>query len=430
MITEIIRKLLNEKISRSVYSEQIIHRLITYPVTALCTFFNFWVISQLFSTPLFNFYLNLWMLVGLSQILEYALGVQIMNRIILHGYTQETLSQLKHSIFALGSLVTAFGITFWISPIRGFLEKYLSSFAVSLAVQLPYLLTIFMLILFLTGTSQLLSRVLIGLSRFTINQYIYMSGYVLVTIILCTLFFLEIRLPFSAYIAISLSPLAITFIPLALIVRKTNFQLRKIESGVMSNHTGLGYGATFTLVSIFATYALFLPRLYTDLKGETLSQFLLIFTIIGMFMNVSSSVSQVLWRNNLDKSPNWEKSLKMYKNAVRLNLAILPMLFCALIVTFDVFNLKINALRLLQIGAIGFVNLFFSNIHIVSSSHLTSKRDLRVSLLFLILHSFTLLILLKFTHIESVTVSLLLVTGVSLVFANIPTLVYLNRRKP
>jgi hypothetical protein len=425
---EVIRKLLSGNLSKNIYGRQIIHRLITYPLTALCTFFNFWIMSQLFNTTLFNLYLVLWMLVGVSQILEYALGVQIMNRVILNGYTQKILAQVKVSIGVLGCLVLAIGIACWFSPLRNVFEQYLYSKDKTLVDMYPSVLLVFLIVLFFTGLSQLMSRVLIGLARYTVNQYVSMIGYLLVTLILYLTFSLEIELTFSAALAISLSPLAVVFIPLAFIIWTIRVPESSSENLDNSRYTGLSYGVVYTLVSVLASYVLFLPRLDTDLRDRTLSQFLLIFTVIGMFMNIASSVSQLMWRSNLKRPSGWNGAKKLYLVAAQLNLLILPLFCCVMAITLKLFSFQINLSYLLQICLAGYLNLFFTNLHLVSSSQLTSKKDLTSSLGFLVLHSVGLMILLNVTKLDTVVSSLILITIISLIFAHIPTALYLKLR--
>lgn len=428
MKLELTRKFCGGNLSKNIYGQQIFHKLITYPLTALCTYLNFWIMSQLFNTNLFNLYLVLWMLVGISQIFEYALGVQIMNTVILNGYTQKVLAQLKIFICVIGSLILAIGLVCWFSPLRDVFEHYLVSKDETFDELYPSLLLVFLIVLLFTGISQLLSRILIGLEKYTVIQYVSLTGYLLVTFILYSTYSLGIQLNFGAALAISLSPLAVVFVPLFVIICNIKTTGNSFENLDESLYKGLSYGSVYTLVSVLSTYVLFLPRLNTDLRDRTLSQFLLVVTVIGMFMNISSSVSQLMWRSNLKQPLGWNGAKKMYITAAKLNTAILPLFSCVIAITLKMFSIQVNFSYLVQICLVAYLNLFLTNLHLISASQITSKIDLTYSLGFLVVQSVFLTFSLNVTTLETTLSTLILVTMISFIFAHIPTALYLKLR--
>jgi len=127
-------------------------RLVTYPLTALATYLNFWMISSEYGNSLFNLFLIAWMLIGTVQVLEYALGVQIMNSVAINGYRKSIVREVWKNITFLGLALSLIYTVLNLPLGNDILSRYLTRFSSSVSYNPHLLILVFFIILFLSGS--------------------------------------------------------------------------------------------------------------------------------------------------------------------------------------------------------------------------------------------------------------------------------------
>lgn len=404
-------------------------RLVTYPLTALATYLNFWLISSEYGNSLFNLFLIAWMLIGTVQILEYALGVQIMNSVAINGYRRSILREVWKNItylgLALSFIYTVLTFTFLSDSLRRYLTRFPSSFSYDPHV----LILVFIVILFLSGSYQLISRILLGLKMNASTQIAGLIGYLLSSVMLCTYVQFSVRPDYWVAFAIGLSPIALSLIPAIYLVYRIN-PISEIGMAKDSKQfTGFQYGFIYLGVSTLSTFNAFFPRIMTKLTSVELTRYLLTFTVIGIFMNIGSSLSQLLWVENLKSFPSKEAALNRYRRAVLGSLYSLPPFVLISLALYKIYaKLEINEQAWILIG-LAFLFFVLQSIHLISSSLIISKKDLIFASSFLIVNNIILILFSRTVNFELAASSYLLLLIISSILSNyLPTLILAGRR--
>ena len=123
-------------------------RLITYPLTALSTFLNLWVISSEYGNALFNLFLLAWMLTGTVQVLEYALGIEIMNIVAIQGFQKAILRRVYKNIAILGLILSLVYFVVSLPVNRDRIDEYLERFPSEASYQTQVLIFLHFFVFF------------------------------------------------------------------------------------------------------------------------------------------------------------------------------------------------------------------------------------------------------------------------------------------
>ena len=374
---------------------QILLRLATYPIGALCSYFNFWAISHFFGSSSLNLFMLAWMLIGSVQILEYALGVQIMNTVALYGFHRKVLKQLLINISILGITILALGKLLMNSSRDGFIAHYLLQFDSRSFINSSTLVWIFCIPLFFSGSFQLISRIFLGLKRNSMVQILNLSGYAIST--LAIIFYLCTHQKFDFWIVmfLGLSPMAVAFFPSLLILLRLELENPPKTSLKGRDLIGVQYSLVYFFVSALSTFSNYFPRLMTNLVGKDLTLYLLSFTLVGMFMNISSSVSQVFWVDNVRAFPGREIVKRRYRLSLLGSLSVLPIFLSMSALTYIVYTDTAFNLKLIYLISLSVIALILQNIHLITSSLIISKSDLLSCCFILLIQNIIFLILSK-----------------------------------
>jgi hypothetical protein len=404
-------------------------RLITYPLTALSTFLNLWVISSEYGNALFNLFLLAWMLTGTVQVLEYALGIEIMNIVAIQGFQKAILRRVYKNISILGLILSLVYFVVSLPVNRDRIDKYLQRFPSEASYQTQVLISIFFISLFFSGSYQLLSRILLGLRMNASTQLAGLFGYILSSVSLCFYTLIADQPKFWISFAMGMSPIAISLIPAAFLVSRLKPGPDVPSGDISKKFTGAQYGITYLVVSLLSTFNVYFPRVMTNLSGIELTRYFITFTIIGIFMNISSSLSQLLWVENLKNFPERVIILKRYRRALTGSFYSLPFFVLTSLFLYTVYS-KLEASRQMW-GLVFLAFLFFAlqNIHLMTSSLILSKKDLMNASGLLIAHNLFLIFLSRSEQIIDSASSYLLILIISSVLINyLPSLFLIKKR--
>ncbi len=423
----------NKKIS-DVFERFQIHplfglRLITYPLTALSTFLNLWLISSKYSNALFNLFLVAWMLTGTIQVLEYALGVEVMNSVAIAGFQRTIIQKVYRNILALFIILLVIYLVVRLPVMQARINIYLKRFSSNPGYDTQLLISIFFLVLFLSGSYQLLSRVLLGLRMNVSAQLAGLFGYILSSALLLTYMTVAEHPSFSISFCLGLSPIAISIIPAFFLVSHLK-PLPDVGSvGISKKFTGVHYSTIYLVVSLLSTFNVYFPRVMTSLKGFELTRYLMTFTIIGIFINISSSMSQLLWVENLKQYPNKATIIRRYRRALSGSFYSLPFFILTSLFLYTVYsNLGFDR-QMLGLISLSFLFFIVQNIHMISSSLMLSKKDLGNACLLLLLHNIFLVLLSRSEGETFSATSYLFILITSSILINfLPSLVLVKRK--
>jgi len=369
------------------------------------------------------------MLTGTVQVVEYSLGVQIMNHVAIYGFQKSILYKIAKNISVLG-IVLFLTLSIVNAPFnRQNIDEYLMKFPTSIIYDQQKLTYVFFIILFLSGSYQLLSRILLGLQRNATTQLVGLSGYVTSSAIMYIYMQLDSSPSYWIVYAVGLSPIAISFIPAIYLVSRIKPTLGITIPKISKEFTGFQYGVIFLIVSVLSTFNVYFPRIMTDLSGLELTSYLLTFTIVGIFMNISSSLSQLLWVENLKSFPSRGTILRRYRRAILATLASFP-IFVSLSLSLYAFysKLEVNAEMWTLIG-LAFLFLLLQNIHLITSSLIMSKRDLIIASSFLIIQNLLFIFFSKEDKLEfTAALYLVFLITSSLLINYIPAILLVKRK--
>ena len=352
-----------------------------------------------------------------------------MNSVAINGYRKSIVREVWKNITFLGLALSLIYTVLNLPLGNDILSRYLTRFSSSVSYNPHLLILVFFIILFLSGSYQLVSRILLGLKMNASTQIAGLTGYILSSAMLCAYVQFSGRPLFLLSFSLGLSPIALSLMPAIYLVNR----IKPISNiGVVidsKKFTGFQYGSIFLVVSILSTFNVFFPRVMTKLTGVELTRYLLTFTVIGIFINIGSSLSQLLWVENLRSFPSKEAALKRYKRAVLGSIASLPFFVLISLVLNGIYSkLEINEHAWILIG-LAFLFFFLQSIHLISSSLIMSKKDLVFASSFLIVHNIFLIFLSRRENLEFTPVSYLLILIVSSIFSNyLPALILVGRR--
>jgi len=404
-------------------------RIITYPLTALATYLNFWLISSEYGNSLFNLFLIAWMLIGTVQVLEYALGVQIMNSVALYGFQRSILREVRRNILVLGMVLLLIYSLLNLPFSRVGLTSYLKKFPSSINYNSHQLMSIFFIILFLSGCYQLISRVLLGLQMNAFTQLAGLTGYILSSLILYIYIQLTSDTLFWVVFLVGLSPIAISLIPAIYLINRVKPIPDVVFNSDSKKFTGFQYGAIYFVVSLLSTFNVYYPRVMTNLSGIALTGYLMTFTIIGIFMNISSSLSQLIWVENLKVFPSRTTIFMRYRRALLGSIYSFPFFAVISLFLFRIYSKLETNMQIWSLICLGFLLFLAQNIHLISSSMIMTKNDLVIASSFLIVQNIFLVFFSRRDNFGFSSSTYLIVLIVSSVISNfLPTFILVQRR--
>lgn len=369
-------------------------RLITYPIGALCTFLNFYTIGKYYSPQQFNFALQFWMFLGIIPIFEYSLGIQVLNQFAVEGNINKSWRRLAESLrnyTIIGLPVTFITVTsIYVLP-----WKITSSYLPMSSAEFKQILSIFLIAAYLSGFSQIIIRVYLGLQQSVLTQYLQLAGMIFSTSLLIFVTLLGGNFNISIY-ALLITTIFPGFLGLlfynkcfhrSLFRDFSKFcryiKIRKFES-LDDAKTNRGLTLVFFLMSLFYAATILIPRIFASFQSATqLSAYLLVLTSINVVYSVISSISPSLWIEGLQK----EISKTFIHNRIRTMAIILfACLPFYLVINFIVFStyLNINTFESNLIPIVlGYLVLASYAFHIVSSN-LLSKNIFQTRLLLML----------------------------------------------
>ena len=419
---------INTEISNSIKS-----RLITYPIGAFCTFFNFYEIHRYFDSEHFNIALQFWMLIGIIPVFEYPLGIQILNAFAIWGNNSKSWQKLgtsMRSYLILGLPLTALsaGLVFFlpISPISE--HPQLSS------SELKGLISIFLIAMYFSGLSQIIIRVYTGLRKVVLIQYLQLAGMVASSLTLAIVVFLHgsFTLLITTLLITTVSP---GFFGLLLYNRSIQRKLyadvstfaKTINLSALRKQKELGTSKKMTtvyfLIAAFYTITIMFPRVFANFEpAHNQTAYLLVLTSVNVLNSIISSVAPSFWVDGLQLKLTPKIFYDRFKFMLGLVIISLPIYFA---ITFIIFAAYLNLPTFKEnVSAIllGYAILVSYSLHIVSSN-LLSKGEFQRRLLnmgvFQVLATSVALALGAFR--ESINVGLGTIFLVHLIFATIPT---------
>jgi hypothetical protein len=284
-------------------------------------------------------------------------------------------------------------------------------------------------IIFLTGCFQLTSRILLGLERNIETQLLSLSGYVVSTLSIIVYSWVCEIPSYSVIFALGISPMAMALFQSVYLILRSGEKESASNLEVEKEFTGFNYAFVYLLVSILSTFNLYFPRFMTNLRDVQLTQYLLTFTAIGMFMNISSAVSQVYWVENIKLFPDKKSIKSKYRKAFLGSVSFLPIFVLFSLFLFKVYLKMDFDSSVLSLILVAFISLVFQNMHIISASLILTKKDLLLASLFLFTQNIFLVMISKIQnqHLTG-TWYLLVILGSSLVCNFVPSLLLISKR--
>lgn len=404
-------------------------RMITYPLTALATYLNFWLISSEYGNSLFNLFLIAWMLIGTVQVLEYAFGVQIMNSVALHGFQESILREVRRNILVLAMALFLIFNILNLPPSRKSLARYLTKFPSTVNYNPQQLLSIFFIVLFLSGCYQLISRILLGLQMNAFTQLAGLTGYLLSSLFLYTYLRLESNSLFWVAFLLGLSPIAISLIPAIYLVNRVKPVTDIVITIDSKKFTGFQYGAIYFVVSLLSTFNVYYPRVMTNLRGEAMTGYLMTFTVVGIFMNISSSLSQLIWVENIKDFPSRSTISMRYRRALLASIYSFPVFAVTSFLLFRIYSKLEASMQIWSLIGLAFILFLAQNIHLISSSMIITKKDLIIASSFLVVQNIFLVFFSRWDNFGFSPSAYLIVLIASSILSNyLPALILVQRR--
>lgn len=425
------------KNSKLLERDSVLHLLavkfITYPIIGLSTLFACKIVRERFSLEEFNCFVLIWSSIGLIGIIEYGLGINLTNHLVIRGFDASFRKKLKITTIVLILpllIVLLIGITI---SFTGIIKSY-SLLISNVDIQIHELAIFVSLSVICITFYNLVTRISNGLSRFNQPNTTLALGNILV--VMALLIVENYSLSLLMYIAILAS--AYFFSAVFQIVSQ-NFRSFindhsipdrdiKFDTGLM----GQRYSIVVIAISIFVSFINFYPRWKFASAGTSVevSSYLTVILVLGIFNSISSALGPFLWNIGIQRNASRDTGfpMKAYKLAIFMNVFLAIPFLITIVVLMNYYNILFFDSKVILLGILAYCIYFLQNLHMIASNYLNAIRDLILQLGTLVLQAIALILCLEYLEVETAN-SIYLIQLIIIVFLSFLPSIFILRRK-
>jgi hypothetical protein len=408
-------------------------KFVTYPIIGFSTLFACKIVRERFSLEEFNFFVLIWGSIGLIGIIEYGLGINLTNHLIIKGFDTTFRKKLKITTIVLI-------LPFFISLLIGIaisstsIIKTYSLLISNVDIQVHELaIYVSLSVIFITFYN-LVTRISNGLSRFNQPNTTLALGNILV--VLALLMAENYSLSLLMYIALLSSAY---FFSAIFQIASRNFRASlndhsipdiniKFETGLL----GKKYSLIVIAISIFVSFINFYPRWKFSSSGTSIevSGYLTAILVLGIFNSISSALGPFLWNIGIKRNASGDTRfpMKAYKSAIYMNVFLAIPFLITIIVLMEYFNIQFLGSKVILLGVFAYCSYFIQNLHMIASNYLNGIGELTLQLGLLVLQVIALTSCLEYFEVQTAT-SIYLIQLVVIFFLSFAPTILILRRK-
>ena len=420
------------------YKDNTIFRLLllkffTYPIIGFSTLVAFRFVRIRFTLEEFNLFVLMWSSIGIIGIVEYGLGVNLTNHLLINGFDQEFKRKIKRFSAILFTPLLIFFLVGLNSQLSYKLEL-ITGVGKLAGISLGQILTNVSLSVFFITCYNLTTRISNGVSRFSSPQITLAVGNVLALIAL--VYLPKIFTGITQYLIILSSAYLFSAV-FQLFDKQLWKELKKgvPQSGqveIVQKLIGGSYSWIILSISLIVTYINFFPRWkFSSIATEIeTSGYLTIMLVVGVFSSLSSVLGPVLWNDGVNRKLDGVAQFpyKSYRVIGVVNLALLAPFFLLLLGLSSFYRIEMNGWQFYISGFLAYLFLSFQNLHTLASNYLVERRELVIQLCLLILQAFFLTMLIVILDVKSSTILYLIQTGIILFISVLPSMLILRSK--
>jgi hypothetical protein len=408
-------------------------KFITYPIIGFSTLFACKIVRERFSIEEFNCFVLIWGSIGLIGIIEYGLGINLTNHLIIRGFDASFRKKLKiTTIVLILPLLISLSIGITISS-TGIIKSY-SLLISNVDIQIHELAIYVSLSVICITFYNLVTRISNGLSRFNQPNTTLALGNILVIVALLMVesysfsLLMYIAILASAYFFSAIFQIASRNFRVFLNNHSIPDRNIKFETGLM----GKRYSMVVIAISIFASFINFYPRWKFASSGTSVevSGYLTAILVLGIFNSISSALGPFLWNIGIQRNASRDTGfpMKAYKLAIYMNVFLAIPFLITIVVLMNYYNIQFLDSKVILLGILAYCSYFLQNLHMIPSNYLNGIGDLTLQLGLLVLQAIALILCLEYLAVKTAN-SIYLIQLVVIFFLSFGPSIFILSRK-
>jgi hypothetical protein len=381
-------------------------KILTYPIVGLSTLYALKIVRAKFEIGEFNLFMLIWSSIGLIGIIEYGLGVNLTNHILVEGFNvsfRKKIVKISSYIFIPLIISVLFGLYLRFSSYDQNQPENLSIKGQRLSEILIFCSIAVIFIAFYN----IVTRISNGISNFSSPQTTLALGNVVSIIILAILS--RSHLGILAYVVALAS--SYFFSAFFQISRKSfwsslvTYAPAQNQLALQENFMGWSYTTTIVMISLLSSFINFFPRWNFSSISQAfeVSYYLAATFVVGVLTSISSILGPFLWNIGVRRKVSGQRNfpLQQYRVTIQTNFILLIPFFAFYILFAYFFELHMSRSTLLSLGGIAYLNLALQNIHLIASNFLNGHTELVIQMILLVFQALSIIFAITQFHLHS-----------------------------